>query len=171
VEAMTVKAVIRELRMQGIVLSLQNTCLHINNVVSQLASIYDTALTPVEININALAGDNNDLATLGVLSVKHNGRPYLDYKANAYTITFNDDGDYTVTALMYPDNVASENDNIPVHIAYHPAIVQYVKHKAQPLTLDGKPTENEFYAMAQAVHLRLSRVKSRGLRAKARIWR
>lgn len=168
----TVGDVIQELRAQGIVISLSNALRLINNAVGELVAMYDSALRPVELDITAKAREPYFIETLGVKSVKVDDVLYYKYKADPHSITFEDDGEYQVTVLMYPDDVTGKDDELPVHTAYHPAIVQYVAYYAQPIDPDGKPKTNEmFYALAQVTNTRLSRIKRKGSIMSARIWR
>lgn len=168
----TVNDVIEELRMQGIVLSLSNACRLINNAVSEIATMYDNSILPIELDITAEAGKPYMLETMGIKSIKHNGMPYTSYKADSQSITFDHSGDFQATVVMIPDDVSAKDDNIPVHTAFHPAVIQYVAYHAQPIGPDGKPKDNEmFYAMAQSVNSRLSRTKYKGIKMPARVWR
>ena len=168
----TVNDVIEELRMQGIVISLSNACRLINNAVSELTTMYDNSIVPTELEISAEAGEPYMLETMGIKSIKHNGMPYTNYKADPQSIIFNDSGDFQATVVMIPDDVSAKDDDIPVHTAFHPAVIQYVAYHAQPIGPDGKPKDNEmFYAMAQTANSRLSRTKRSRARVPARIWR
>ena len=146
----TVNDVIEELRMQGIVLSLSNACRLINNAVSEIATMYDNSIVPTELEISAEAGEPYMLETMGIKSIKHNGMPYTSYKADSQSITFDHSGDFQATVVMIPDDVSAKDD-ILVHAAFHPAVIQYVAYHTTDRT-HGKPKDNEmFYAMAQSV--------------------
>ena len=168
----TVDDVIQELRMQGIVISLSNACRLINNAVSELTTMYDNSIIPTELDITATAGEPYMIETLGVKDVKRDGIPYSNYKANPQSITFDEEGEYKSTVILIPDDVTAKDDDVPIHTAFHPAIVQYLAYHAQPIGPDGKPKDNEmFYAMAQTANSRLSRTKRSRARMPARVWR
>lgn len=168
----TVGDVIQELRMQGIVISLSNACRLINNAVSELATMYDNSIIPTEIDILAEAGEPYMIETMGIKRVKRDGVPYNNYKADPQSITFDHSGDFQATVVMIPDDVSAKDDEIPIHTAFHPAVIQYIAYHAQPIAPDGKPKDNEmFYAMAQTANSRLSRTKRAGAKIPARVWR
>lgn len=168
----TVGDIIQELRMQGIVISLSNACRLINNAVSELTTMYDNSIIPTELDITATAGEPYMIETLGVKGVKHDGIPYTRYKADPQSITFEEEGEYQSTVILIPDDVTAKDDDIPIHIAFHPAVIRYVAYHAQPIGPDGKPKDNEmFYAMAQTANSRLSRTKRSRARMPARVWR
>lgn len=165
-EAKTVKDIITEIRSRGFVVSLPNARSYINEAVNTLTTMFDTAFAPSEIAVKgAIGGSEYPLDTLGVVSVKRDDRPYTAFTASATGITFAHDGDYVVTAIMYPDNVEGEDDDIPLHTAYHQAVLQYVLQKVNP------EAEDLFLPMAQAAHRRLKRIKRRGSRIPVRVWR
>ncbi len=164
-ESKTVKDAIRELRSQGLTISVPNACIHINDAVNLLVMMYDTAFVPIDIPIKAKAGELNRIEVLGVSKVFLNDSPYTNYKADTEGITFHDDGDYIVKAFVYPDSVEAEGDEIPVHTAYHQAVVQYVRQQLNP------EADDMFQPMAETINQRLSRMKRKSSRMPVRIWR
>jgi len=127
---------------------------------------------PIELTINATAGTPSQIPTIGIVEVLCDGVPYKHFKADPYSITFEHDGEYKVKVLMQPDLVSQKEDEIPVHEAFHPAVVYYVADHAQPLAPDGRPKDNStFYSLAQAADNRLSRIKRNRGRVPHRVWR
>lgn len=169
-EAKTVQNVINDLRTQyQLIVSVSFACQLINNAVNELLALYDSAYGSVELEVTGVVADVPQiLSTMGVIKVTSKGVYYNRYTADANTITFKDNGDYKITALMIPDNVASTQDEIPVHIAYHPCVVMYAANHVNP---ENPKSDDKFYLYSKDINNRLSGIKRRGRYIPARVWR
>ena len=171
-EAKTVQNVINELRTgHQIVISIPLACQLINNAVTELVSLYATAAIPTPIDIEgAKANEPQALPNLGITKVMLDNKPYRAYTADSDSITFKSDGTFNVTAILAPDDVLSAADDIPVNVAYHSCVVTYAAYHSN--TEPDKPKNNDqFYALSQEIHNRLSKVKHYGRFIPARVWR
>lgn len=170
-EEKTVQDVINEVKSKHrIIISAPLACQLINDAVSELVTLYTTALVPTDIEFtNVKGGEPQIFQSMGVYKVMSDGKPYKQYTVNSNTIIFANDGNYMVSALMLPDNVEGAQDEIPVHMAYHPCIVQYVAFYADQG--DQKRTNDQFYLLSKEIHNRLSNTKLKGKRVPARLWR
>lgn len=171
-EVKTVQNVIDELRTKhGVAISTPFACQLINDATNELVTLYDTAMIPVVIDITGAVGDVPEtLVSLGILKVTHDDELYNDYTADSESITFKNDGDYKVTAIITPDDVTAATDDIPVNAAYHFCVVSYVANYAERDPAKSKDN-SQFYQLSQAIHNRLSRIKRRGNIIPARLWR
>ena len=170
--AKTVQNVIDELRTKhGIAISIPFAYQLINDAVNELVTLYDTAVIPTIIDITgAVKNVPEVLVSLGILKVTYFSYPYHDYVADSESITFQDDGDYKVTAIIVPDDVMAVTEVVPVNMAYHLAVVLYVANYAD--RDPEKPKDNDqFYTLSQAVHNRLSKIKRHENIIPARLWR
>lgn len=171
-EAKTVQNVINELRTgHQIVISIPLACQLINNAVMELISLYATAAIPTPIDIEgAKANEPQALPNLGITKVMLENKPYRAYTADSNSITFKSDGTYEVTYVEAPEDVAIVSDPIPLNIAYHSCIVIYVANNTNTGPDNSKGNE-QFYALSQEIHNRLSKVKYYGRFIPARTWR
>jgi hypothetical protein len=78
-------------------------------------------------------------------------------------IRFADAGTYNVTARRLADHIAAISDNIPVHQAFHRAIVTYgrafKKLQVNDESSDGNSLKQQFYAQIEAAYRSISRRK------------
>ena len=167
-EAKTVQNVIDELRTQyQLRTSVPLACQLINSAVNELVSLYNTAYILSEIDVvGVVANEPQILATMGIIKVTTEGIPYNRYIADANTVTFRDDGNFKINALIMPINVVAGLDVIPVPIAYHQCVVLYVANH-----MDQAKDNGQFYQLSREIHNRLSNIKKRGRYVPARAWR
>jgi hypothetical protein len=170
------------IELTGITLDQFKTRRYINDALSILSSMYDTANIKATTTITCTDIVNEySLPTecFGVVRVKLNGYKYHDYTIEDNLITFEDKGTFEVKYIVSPDLDSVKiyqkelgNDIPPVHEAYHRAICFYVA--AQLLDVNDPKAvllNNKFTSICEDVNNKLKRQKRKGARVHAPLFR
>lgn len=143
-----------------------------NEATDILAIQYDTAcnVVPMEIEIDDI-NLKYELPedVIGIKNVTCNGKRYTNFNTDRNLIKVNTPGTFVIDTLIPPRHVEEETDSLDIHRFYHPAIVNYISSRV--VRPPDEDLESSFYSLAISANERLSRLKRRGIRIPARLWR
>lgn len=141
----------------------------INNAVNLIANRFDTALNIERRAINVENKTYRLGEFMGIKRVLRNNLIYKNYRIQDDEIIFENDGEYEIHFYNVPMAVEDMNDEPDINEQYHPIIELYVVSRmSRPYD---RELEQEFFMLAEQIHLRLSKKSLRNARIPARVWR
>jgi hypothetical protein len=157
----------------------------IDEAMDRLSQLYDTACDKVTVSI--YCNDINAEYSLpedciGVYKVTVDGRKFNCFLADNNYIKFEDTGVYQITYLKTPKltdrdlyDKQLQEDTPSLNIAYHRVLPNYLA--AQVLLIENPQDQrglrylSDFNTMAQDINSKLNKLKRKGARVKAPLWR